>query len=309
MLNTHSQSKLEELKTQLAPCESQDEDFEFFHKRWTPGTCDWILRTPTFEDWAGEKEDCTTIFWLDALPGSGKSILSSFIIHHLLRNSLCVYYFFRFGDRGKRSLSSCLRTIAFQLAEKLPQFRRALREVHFTTRTAEKTDGKTIWDKVFIGVLFNIKLTTTIYCVIDALDESDHPQLLVELMRNLPEYSARLKILLVSRQTPELISTFDRVSVAVPSQYLPVENTKKDIRTYVQHEVQFMHAPQKFKEQIVEKLVAGANGSFLWASLALVEVMECNTQEDIDATLEGMPSGMEDFYQRMEQKIIEKTKP
>ena len=133
--------------------------------------------------------------------------------------------------------------------------------------------------------------------------------LLVDLMRNLPNSSAPLKVLFVSRQTPELISTFDRVSIAVPSEYLPVENTKKDIRICVENEVRYMHAPQDFKDQILERLVAGANGNFLWASLALVEVMECNTEEDIEATLKGIPSGMEEFYHRMEQKIIENTKP
>ena len=300
--------KLDALKIQLAPSESLEEDLEFFRNRWTPGTCEWILWASAFEKWEEQRQDAPTILWLHALPGSGKSILSSFIVDHLLRNSLCVYYFFRFGDQAKRSLSNCLRTVAFQLAEKLPQFRRALKDVRFTAKTVEKIDAKTIWEKIFIGALFKIKISRAIYCVIDALDESDHPQLLVDLMRNLPDSSAPLKLLFVSRQTPELISTFDRVSIAVPSEYLPVENTKKDIRIYVEKEVQYMHAPPDFKDRIVEKLVSGANGNFLWASLALVEVMECNTQEDIDATLRGIPSGMEEFYQRMEQKIVDHTK-
>lgn len=94
-----------------------------------------------------------------------------------------MYYFFRFGDQSKRSLSSCLRTIAFQIAEQLPRFRRVLKDIKFTTKTVEKTDAKTIWEKIFIGVLFKMKVKTTMYWVIDALDESDHPQLLVELMQ------------------------------------------------------------------------------------------------------------------------------
>jgi hypothetical protein len=204
-----------------------------------------------------------------------------------------VYYFFRFGDQSKRSLSTCLATIAFQIAEQLPQCRRALKDVRFSTKTLEKTDAKTIWEKVFIGVLFQMRFTTTMYWIIDALDESDHPQLLVELMQSIPDSSAPIKVLLVSRQTPELISTFDRLSIVVPVVYLPLEDTKKDIRIYVEKEVQYMHAPPEFKLQVVEKLVSGAIGNFLWVSLALVEVMRCNTQEDLDETLEGIPSGME----------------
>lgn len=154
-----------------------------------------------------------------------------------------------------------------------------------------------------------MKVKTTMYWVIDTLDESDHPQLLVELMQFIHDSSAPIKVLLVSRQTPELISTFDRLAIVVPCVYLPLEDTRKDIRVCVEKEVQYMHASPEFKSQIVEKLVTGANGNFLWASLALVEVMRYNTQEDLDGTLEGIPSGMEQLYQQMERKIIEKSRP
>ena len=308
MLGGQGKTQLEQLETLLAVSENHQDDLEFFRKRWTPGTCDWILFNAPFKKWVDESEESPTMLWLHALPASGKSILSSFLINHLLEESFCVYYFFRFGDQSKRSLSTCLRTIAFQTAEQLPQFRRALQDIRFSTKTAEKTDAKTIWEKVFIGVLFKMRIKTTMFWIIDALDESDHPQLLVELMQSIPDSSAPIKVLLVSRQTPELISTFDRLSMIVPCVYLPLEDTKKDIRVCVEKEVQYMHAAPEFKLQIVEKLVAGAVGNFLWASLALVEVMRCNTQEDLDKTLEGIPSGMEQMYQRMERKIIEKTR-
>ena len=298
---------MERLETLLAITESYQEDLAFFRKRWTPGTCNWIISDPAFEKWARENNPGPAILWLHALPASGKSILSSFIISHLLEESCCMYYFFRFGDRSKRSLSSCLRTIIFQTAERIPQFRRVLNDMRFSTKTLEKTDARTIWEKIFVGVLFQIRVSTTMFWVVDALDESDHPELLVEMMQALLNASVSVKVLLVSRQTPELLSAFDRLSIVVPTSYLPLENTKKDIRTYVENEVQYMHAPSQFKSQIVEKLVTGAAGNFLWVSLAMAEVLRCNTQEDLDDTLEGIPSGMEYLYQRMERKVIEST--
>jgi WD40 repeat protein len=299
---------MEQLETLLAVSETHQDDLEFFRKRWAPGTCHWVLSNPSFRRWVDEREDGSAMLWLHALPASGKSILSSFIVNHLLRNSVCLYYFFRFGAESKRSLSNCLRTIAFQAAAKLPQFRRALKDTRFTTKTLEKTDPKTIWEKIFIGILFKMKFPTTLYWIIDALDESDHPQLLLDLMQSIPQSSTPIRALLVSRQTPDLISTFERLSIIVPVVYLPLEETKKDIRTYVEKEVQFFHASAEFKSNIVEKLLAGAIGNFLWASLALVEVGRCNTQEDLDETLEGIPSGMEQLYQRMESTIIDNNK-
>jgi hypothetical protein len=288
--------------------ETHQDALEFFRKRWAPGTCHWVLSNPYFTEWVDEREEGSTMLWLHALPASGKSILSSFVVNHL-QESVCLYYFFRFGDESKRSLSTCLRTIAFQAAKQLPEFRRALKDTRFTTKTLEKADPKTIWEKVFIGILFKMKFTTTMYWIIDALDESDHPQLLLDLMQSIPRSSAPIKALLVSRQTPELIETFERLSIVVPVVYLPLDDTKKDIRTYVEMEVQYMHACTEFKSNIVEKLVSGAIGNFLWASLALVEVKKCRTQEDLDEILEGIPSGMEQLYQRMESSIIGSTRP
>ncbi|KAL8788977.1 MAG: hypothetical protein Q9213_001386 [Squamulea squamosa] len=301
-------SRTEEFESLLGVRENHQEDLDFFVKRWTTGTCSWILSHPTFKEWVRDGEGSPTMLWLHALPGSGKSILSSFIINHLLQESCCVYYFFRFGDQSKRSLSTCLRTTAYQLAEKLPQFHHALKEIRSSNKTLEKADPKTIWDKLFVDVLFKLRFPMTLYWIIDALDESDHPQLLINLMQDVVHTSAPIKILLISRQNDDLLSTFDRLSEVVSSVYLPFENTKKDIRTYVENEMQYMRAPQKFKSLIIEKLVAGASGNFLWASLALVEVMRCNTREDLDRTLETIPSGMEQLYKRMESSIISKTK-
>jgi hypothetical protein len=154
---------------------------------------------------------------------------------------------------------------------------RALKDTRFTTKTLEKTDPKTIWEKVFIGILFKMKFTTTMYWIIDALDESDHPQLLLDLMQSKPQSSVPIIALLVSRQAPELIETFERLSIVVPVVYLPLDDTKRDIRTYVEMEVQYMHACAEFKS-IIEKLVSGTIGNFLWASLALVKVKKCHTQ-------------------------------
>lgn len=309
MLGTQEKTEVEQLETLLVVSENHKDDLEFFRRRWTAGTCDWILSNPAFNKWFDGNEKSTQLLWLHALPASGKSILSSFIINHLLDGSFCAYYFFRFGDQSKRSLSTCLRTITFQIAKQFPQFRQALREMTFATTTLEKMDPKTIWEKIFVGLLFKMRFTSTIYWVIDALDESDHPQLLVELMQNISVSSTPIKVLLVSRQTPELITTFERLSIVAPVVYLPLENTKKDIRICVQKEVQYMHAPAEFRSQVVEKLVSAAIGNFLWASLALEEVLTCNTQEDLDETLEGIPSGMQQLYQRMERTIIERTKP
>ncbi|OQE46137.1 hypothetical protein PENCOP_c001G06589 [Penicillium coprophilum] len=309
LFGDQGKTQLEQLQTLLAVPETFDDDLKFFHSRWTPGTCDWILFHPDFNNWMDEAVDAPTMLWMHALPASGKSVLSAFVTNYLLKRSVCVYYFFRFSDESKRSLSACLKSIAFQIAKQLPEFCRALKKLSFATKTLEKTDSKAIWERIFVQLLFKMRLSTTIYCVIDALDETDNPQQLVELMQSVPHSLTRIKVILVSRQTSGLITTFDRLSTVLLVTYLPLENTKRDIKLYVEREVEYLRAAPEFKARLVDKMVECANGNFLWASLAMREVAECNTEEDVDETLGGIPGGMEQLYQRMERTIIANTKP
>lgn len=304
LLPAKARADLEQLETLLSVSGNHKDDLQFFRKRWTAGTCGWILDNPLFLEWADE-ELGTAMLWLHALPASGKSILSSFIIANRQEDSFCVYYFFRFGDQTKRSLSNCLRVLAYQIAEQLPSFRMALRDIRFASKNLEKTDARTIWEKVFVDVLFRMRFTSTQYWIIDALDEADHPRVLAELMQSVFQSLTPIKIILVSRQTPELIATFERCAKVVPMVYLPLEDTRHDIQNFLETEVKHSPIAPELKPELVSRLAAGADGNFLWARLALDDIGECYTQEDLDDTLKGMPSGMVGFYQRMERTLSE----
>ncbi|KAJ5718262.1 hypothetical protein N7488_003908 [Penicillium malachiteum] len=153
-----------------------------------------------------------------------------------------------------------------------------------------------------------MKLTATIYWVIDALDESDNPQLLLDLMQGVSNSITPIKVILVSRFTSNIITAVDRLSSLLSVSILPLGGVKDDITLFVEQEVQHMRTTTKFKMQLVDKMVKRASGNFLWASLAMKEVTECNTEQDIDDTLNGIPYGMEDLYQRMEETAISQIK-
>jgi len=53
--------------------------------------------------------------------------------------------FFRFDDQSKKSLATCLRSLAFQTAQQLPEFQRALNGLSDTGLKLEKFDARTIW--------------------------------------------------------------------------------------------------------------------------------------------------------------------
>jgi WD40 repeat protein len=308
LLGTQGKEQLEQLEGLLAIFESPSEDLTFFQKRWTPGTCEWILSNPEYMRWVGG-DTGSKVLWLHALPATGKSILSSFIVNNLLETkAMCAYYFFRFGDQTKRSLSACLRSLAFQIAEQLPSFRKTLHKMGNTGVRLEKADARTIWQKVFTSVLFKMTFTNTFYWVIDGLDETDSPRLLVELIQSISSSMLPIKMMLVSRRSPELVSAFERLAAAGLVQSLTIEDNEQDIRRYAEQEIDFMHAPPSLKAQVVRKLLERASGNFLWVNLALTEILQCLTPTDIEETLEGLPSGMGELYHRMELSILKSTR-
>src|SRR5205807_10584826 len=57
------------------------------------GTCTWVTEHAKFKDWVGKKT--SSLLWLSADPGCGKSVIASFLVDHLkTRPDTVVCYFF-----------------------------------------------------------------------------------------------------------------------------------------------------------------------------------------------------------------------
>ena len=88
------------------------------------------------------------------------------------------------------------------------------------------------------------------------------------------------------------LGSHTKYSIVVLVVYPQREDTKEDVRLYVEKEVQYMHAPQEFKSQIIQKLFACAVGNCLLASHAPIEITTYNNKEDLNGSREGIPSNM-----------------
>jgi hypothetical protein len=162
--------------------------------------------------------------------------------------------------------------------------------------------------KAFLGILFKITLLTDIYWIIDAIDESDSPKLFIDLLSSLASSHLPIKVLLVSRRNPELALAMERLAMTTPLRILPVEDNHDDNKMFVEQEIELVHASPELKVDIVRRLLEKAYGNFLWLQLALDEILECYTREDIEEALEGIPAGMEELYLRMEVSITKSSR-
>ncbi|RYP92182.1 hypothetical protein DL770_001689 [Monosporascus sp. CRB-9-2] len=115
---------------------------------------------------------------------------------------------------------------------------------------------------------------TPLYWVIDALDESYASEQVLELLADLHDSA-----------TPVHVLEFT------------------DMEIYVEEELKYLGWDPSVKAEVRKKILAEANGNFLWVHLILEEIKECHTEVDVKATLGALPPGMESLYQRLENSI------
>ena len=262
-----------DLRAVLAITELPAVDYSFFRDQWTQGTSDWILSDHRFNVWLQSQNGTQRLLWLNGSAATGKSVLSSFIINHLVeQGARCQYFFVRFGDQKKRSLSLLLRSIAYQIAQSVPGFLQKLTELVEEAVDFDTADPRTIWDRIYRSILFQMDESEPIYWVIDGLDEADDPKALLKLLSDVALSAMPIRILITSRKTSEVVTAFGRLPEALGKDSISVEGHLEDLTRYVRHELT-MSGDVDFRESIVGRIVAGSQNNFL-VSLSPAQMVE-----------------------------------
>lgn len=289
-------------------CQTSEEDYNRRRRDWIPGTCSWFFQEPEVEAWMKPTSE-PRILWYSAPPSSGKSVLSAFIISHLKDLGLqCQYFLFNYSDQRKRSVAGGLRALALQLAKDIPEFRRMLNGSSPASLGFESADPSLIWRNTFEKLLLAVGRNDPVYLVVDALDESDSPNALLECFGGLSDAKIPIKLLVLSRSTNAISVGFDRLKNAA-FQVVRMEQSdqlqsKRDIKLLVEHGIKHLGGSDCFRQQLTQTIIFRSEGNFLWTKLVLEEILECHTEESIEAALGEIPSGMIYLYRRMEGTLL-----
>ncbi|KAI1423684.1 hypothetical protein F5Y12DRAFT_517419 [Xylaria sp. FL1777] len=301
------ESAIDRLRKILGIADNIEEENDYFTEKIMQGSCQWLFRKKGLTEWLSTSPTSSQILWITGPPGSGKSVLSSFVIG-FLRNrrsaDSCQYHFFLGGHRQKRTISYLIRSIAFQVAVSFPYFGAQLINLHEATDiTFERQKISFIWEKIFEGLLFRLPGQPPMFWVIDGLDEAESPTELFRLLSR-TKSDVKLKVMLVSRATKDLSNDIAHLLPSIVRETLAASDTAEDIREYISSVIQKIF-PREFRhDEIVQDIVTKASGSFLWVKLTLEKLKDnWYTQDDIRKALDELPIGMEPLYERMMQTI------
>lgn len=264
----------------------------------------WLHDRQGFKNWISTSQTGPKLYWLSGLPGTGKSVLAGMTIAHLHRRFLprsTQHHFFVHAQPTKRSLSYCLRSIAYQAALTNEVCSNQLLRLYDETGIVfANSTYQFIWDKIFEGVLFQLDLGYTLYWVFDAIDESENPAALAKLLLRVPA-SSHVKVLILGRPNKDFANLTSPRSDAVQHDIISITDTQTDIAAYVSNLVQeSLPLDERVQRDVISQVLGKAEGSFLWAKLALHTLRSnWHTQDDIRRALNDVPKDMESLYTNM----------
>lgn len=292
----------------------QDQDQESLFSRKADyredDTCEWLLKNTDFSNWL-DLDHGQKYLWLKGKPGSGKTTIATFILEKvkfppdsLVLSCLCSQ---AFDLPASEFCTIVFRTFIGQILRKNPGF-----VPHVYEDFVKKAEVSTLR---VLAPLLRTLLTSlpSAFIVLDGLDECNQEaqslfikklDFVISAQKDSNSVSTPdVKILISSRDVKTIPNRLRRGLVV--SLTKEAEHVSKDIGLYTTRKISELKdrfSSEQVKD-IVEKIVAKANGMFLWVRLVTNELLEQHSLQDLHDTILRFPSDLKGLYQMILDRI------
>lgn len=261
------------------------------------GSCEWLTKTPAFGRWRDAHDP--RLLWLKGNPGTGKSFIAKYVVDHLRDlGSDCSCFFFRAGDKLHSSLTGCLLSLAWQMAESNLSIRDRFLELSENGNQFDAENFQSIWRTLFVGGVLHTKLARPHYWVLDGLDEFGNYGDIFPLLSKICSGST-IQIMLTSRPSPDAQSDFSGNGLAGAIIEITQSDSLLDIKRYVESHADFPSMQgESDRKELLSIILTKSEGSFLWVRLVLKELRGALSVEATKKVLDSVPKGMDSLYSR-----------
>jgi hypothetical protein len=255
------------------------------------------------EEWRNCVDRSSRLFWIVGAPGVGKSAFAAHLAHFRGDRVIAVQ-FVEYDQPDHRKPESIVRTLAFQLATRLPDYRKLLLALPEISELDRKNPAE----------LFNYLLSNPLkLCIgggrerylilIDALDEAGDSgrnplvDMLARHAQNLPEW---LGILATARPVSDVLAPLQGLKPPTPLD-TTTESNRADIREYLKRELAKQLEGRSGTDHIIEQILEKSEGVFLYAERLCEDLQQGNLSLD---HLEQFPQGLGGvFYQYFQRQF------
>ncbi|KAF5627248.1 NACHT and ankyrin domain protein [Fusarium tjaetaba] len=301
-----------------------------------PGTCEWILENPDFQAWLDKK---SPIFWIYGGPGTGKTVMSLFLAEQI--EKMCqgtdghlIFYFCRFQHEYYNKPINLLRSLSYQLLNFSTDISRIQEVLSYLDTPGKAKNAMCSLECQWriLEILLSQSGLSTVYCIIDGIDECELSDVLVSKFRDyctLPiGRNGPLKVALVGRDV-DILGNRILASSSEPSRDSTPGTTSEgaeacqvfpgikldpdyhgrindDIARFIPWSLEHLQRIQGFaaiRPQIEQHLLDRAEGAFLWVAFVVHELSKKRTCLQIIETVQDIPVGLHPIFSRMLRHI------
>lgn len=186
------------------------------------GTCQWFLSHPRYLKWL---EPGSSLLWVSADPGCGKSVLSKSIIDNELQKTstrTTCYFFFKDDSEDQRSATKAVCALLHQIFVHKPGLLKHAEREYYANGAKLVEEPQNLWE-ILVAVAANPD-AGEIICIIDALDECEEEgrKWLISALCTFYEHelankTSHLKFLLTGRPYWKIETKFSDLETEFPT--------------------------------------------------------------------------------------------
>ena len=213
-----------------------------------------------------------------------------------------LYFFCKSTDADKNNATAVIRSLLYQLYKSTKDEGAQMSLTADIEKALDKSGKRQAVDFAPIWASFadNMKCISPTLIVLDALDECQDSEQLIQGLKSIPS-SALVKVIVTSRKEAHI---FTQLSSDL-SLEITAEDISSDIVAYVEAKV--LGSPRLshtlLRDLVIARLSTGHSGMFLWVYLMLKELKSCFSVAQVQGVLANLPQGLDGIYESVLQRL------